>query len=70
MIVQQSVRSSLNASDTRGRVIFNVVRSGSIGDVTVYWRLGLEAVDDFYPPLNGSVSFRDVINRCTSLYLL
>jgi len=37
------------------------VRSGSIGNVVVYWRLGMEAVNDFYPPLDGSALFLDVI---------
>ena len=54
--MQVTVESSLNAT-----VSFSVVRSGSIGDVDVYWRLGVEAVSDFYPPLDGSVSFLDVI---------
>ena len=57
----------MNATDADGRVSFSIVRSGVIGDVTVHWRVGLEAVNDFYPPLNGSVLFRDVIN---SLHLL
>jgi len=50
------VPSALNA--TAG---FSIVRSGSIGDVVVYWRLGMEAVNDFYPPLDGSILFHDVI---------
>jgi len=61
MTLQQAVRSSLNATDTNGRVSFSIVRSGVRGDVIVQWRVGLEAVNDFYPPLSGSVLFHDVI---------
>ena len=66
--LQQTVRSPLNVTDTNnGRVSFNIVRSGVVGDVLVQWRLGLEAVSDFYPPLDGSVLFHDVINLLRSL---
>jgi len=63
--IQQFVRSWFNASSDQaaasaGKVGFNIVRSGVVGDVTVYWRLGPEASSDFYLPLNGSVFFRDV----------
>jgi len=67
LIVQQVVRSSVNATDRAGRLSFNIVRSGSIGDVIVQWRVGAEAVDDFYPPLDGSALFRDVIGSLQPL---
>jgi len=60
----------VNANDTDGAVRFSIVRSGSVGQVRVYWRVGVEAVNDFYPPLDGSVLFRDVITSLRLLFLL
>lgn len=49
---------------------FSIVRSGVSGDVIVHWRLGLEAVNDFYPPLDGSVVFHNVIHSFTNAQVL
>ena len=54
------MKESTNFSDPEGTVRAVIVRTGTTGVVTVQWRLNPEAVDDFFPPLAGQLTFNKV----------
>ena len=55
-----TVLESMYTGDPRGEVIIDVYRLGTLGLITVQWRLAASAVHDFVVPLLGSLTFGPV----------
>ena len=70
LLSQQTVKRSMNRSDSQGTAVFTVVRAGVERDVTVQWSLGPEAAKDFYEPLFGSLLFPSVIEQAAQWFLV
>ena len=54
------MKESLSLDDPEGVVNFDILRRGTDGEVNVQWRLAADAVNDFVPPLTGTIRFTAV----------
>lgn len=55
-----TVLESQSFDDPSGRATFSIIRAGILGTVNVQWRLEPEAMDDFVPPIFGTIRFDSV----------